>query len=154
MTTHDIAKTADLGAARAVAALASGLMFGFGLALSGMVDPARVVGFLDVASGRWDPSLAFVLAGAVLAAIPGVILARRLRRPAFDAAFALPTARRIDRRLIAGSALFGIGWGLAGFCPGPAVASLSLGIPTVYLFVAAMAVGMLAHDHWVIRRGG
>ncbi len=134
---------------RALVALAAGALFGFGLSLSGMLDPARVIGFLDIASGRWDPSLAFVLGGAVAVAIPGVLIQRRLARPALDRVFHLPETGRIDRRLLAGSALFGIGWGLAGFCPGPAVAALSLGLQPVFLFVAAMAVGMFVHDRFI-----
>ncbi|OHY06383.1 YeeE/YedE family protein [Brucella melitensis] len=128
------------------AALAAGVIFGFGLSLSGMINPARVIGFLNIASGHWDPSLAFVMGGGLLVTIPGIALCRRLSAPAFDTAFHLPTKTQIDRRLIAGSALFGIGWGLGGFCPGPAVAALSLGLPQVALFVLAMAVGMIIHD--------
>ncbi len=126
-------------------ALAAGLIFGFGLALSGMLNPARVQGFLDI-FGNWDPSLAFVLGGAVVVAFGGVALARRMNRPAFEPAFHLPEMNRIDGRLILGSAIFGLGWGLAGFCPGPAVASLSLGIWQTALFVAAMVTGMVVHD--------
>lgn len=131
---------------RALVALVAGAIFGFGLSLSGMLDPARVIGFLDVASGRWDPSLAFVLGGAVLVAVPGMLLQRRLARPALDRVFHLPDTETIDRRLIAGSVVFGVGWGLAGFCPGPAVAALSMGLAPVFLFVAAMAAGMVVHD--------
>ncbi len=126
---------------RLVAALVAGLLFGAGLALSGMIDPARVLGFLDV-TGRWDPSLAFVLAGAVGVSTLGVLAMHRMRRPLLAAAFDLPTGRRIDVRLLAGAALFGVGWGLAGFCPGPALAALSLGLPKAVLFVAAMLAGM------------
>lgn len=122
-------------------ALLSGLMFGIGLSLSGMLDPARVLGFLDVA-GAWDPSLAFVLGGAVAVSFVGTSLAGRMRRPVLADRFDLPTSRTIDGKLIGGAALFGVGWGLAGFCPGPALASVSLGIPTVLIFVAAMLVGM------------
>lgn len=123
-------------------ALLAGLIFGAGLTLSGMVNPARVLGFLDLA-GNWDPTLAFVLTGAVLASAAGYAMQRRLARPAFDPAFAIPTSRTIDLRLVAGSALFGIGWGLAGFCPGPAVASLSLGYGKGVIFVVAMLAGMI-----------
>lgn len=126
-------------------ALAAGLIFGFGLALSGMLNPARVQGFLDI-FGNWDPSLAFVLGGAVIVAFGGVALARRMSRPAFEPAFHLPETNRIDGRLILGSAIFGLGWGLGGFCPGPAVASLSLGLWQTALFVAAMVTGMVVHD--------
>lgn len=123
----------------------AGLIFGFGLSLSGMIDPARVVGFLDLASGQWDPSLIFVLGGAVAVAIPGVLLQRRLSRPVLDDRFHLPQNASIDRRLVVGSAIFGAGWGLAGFCPGPAVAGLSMGLVSIMLFVVAMAAGMIAH---------
>ncbi|MCU4178220.1 YeeE/YedE family protein [Bosea sp. BH3] len=127
-------------------ALLAGALFGFGLSLSGMLDPARVLGFLNLASGHWDPSLAFVLGGAVLIALPGVMLQKRLQRPVLDDSFHLPEKTDIDGRLVAGSALFGIGWGLAGFCPGPAVSALSMGLAPVLLFVAAMAAGMMLHD--------
>ena len=132
---------------RLLVALASGALFGFGLSMSGMVDPARVIGFLDIASGHWDPSLAFVLGGALLVALPGVALQRRLARPALDSQFHLPTKTAIDRPLVLGSAIFGAGWGLAGFCPGPAVASLSIGLVASFIFAAAMAAGMMLHDH-------
>ena len=131
---------------RIVVALLAGALFGFGLSLSGMLDPARVLGFLDLASGHWDPSLAFVLGGALLVAVPGVMLQRRLRRPWLDDRFHLPGKTKVDGRLVAGSALFGAGWGLAGFCPGPAIAALSMGLAPVVLFVAAMAAGMVLHD--------
>lgn len=129
-----------------VAALASGVVFGFGLALSGMLDPARVRGFLDIA-GAWNPALAFVLGGAVIIAMLGVALARRMRRPLLDTAFHLPpTTAKPDRKLVVGSALFGVGWGLVGLCPGPAVASLVTGRTSVLIFVAAMLAGMVLHD--------
>ncbi|PWJ83654.1 hypothetical protein C7441_10846 [Pseudaminobacter salicylatoxidans] len=131
--------------AQIAAALLAGVLFGFGLALSGMLDPARVQGFLDI-FGNWDPSLAFVLGGAVVVAFAGVTLSKRMRRPVLDTQFHLPSNNRIDARLIAGSAIFGLGWGLAGFCPGPAVASLSLGLWQTMLFVAAMLAGMMVHD--------
>ncbi|AWN35849.1 YeeE/YedE family protein [Methylobacterium radiodurans] len=133
------------GGARAAAALAAGLLFGLGLALSGMLDPARVRGFLDV-GGAWDPSLVFVLGGAVSVSALGYALSRRLARPALARTFDLPTSRRIDLPLVLGAALFGIGWGLSGFCPGPAVAALSTGAAPVLVFVAAMLVGMAAHE--------
>ncbi|MGV2168865.1 YeeE/YedE family protein [Agrobacterium tumefaciens] len=132
--------------ARVVLALAAGALFGFGLSLSGMVDPARVSGFLDVASGHWDPSLMFVLGGAVMVAVPGVLLSRRLAKPVLAEDFNLPAKSRIDRPLITGSAIFGVGWGLAGFCPGPALSALALGLMPVVLFVSAMIAGMLVHD--------
>jgi uncharacterized protein len=132
------------GGTRSLAAFAAGLLFGLGLALSGMLDPARVRGFLDV-GGAWDPSLAFVLGGAVSVSALGYGLARRLPRPALAETFDLPTSRRIDAPLVLGAALFGIGWGLSGFCPGPAVAALSTGAAPVLVFVAAMLLGMTAH---------
>ncbi|MBS0256150.1 MAG: YeeE/YedE family protein [Proteobacteria bacterium] len=132
--------------ARVVLALTAGALFGFGLSLSGMVDPARVSGFLDVASGHWDPSLMFVLGGAVMVALPGVLLSRRLATPVLAEDFSLPAKNRINRPLITGSAIFGVGWGLAGFCPGPALSALALGLMPVVLFVGAMIAGMLVHD--------
>lgn len=134
------------------AALASGLTFGFGLSLSGMLNPARVQGFLDL-FGAWDPSLIFVLGGAVIIAFIGVQIMKKMRHPAFDDQFHLPTNRQIDAPLLIGSALFGIGWGIGGFCPGPAVASLVLGLPQTWLFVASMLIGMLLHDRLWSRRG-
>ncbi len=134
--------------AQVATALVSGSLFGFGLSLSGMLNPARVQGFLDV-FGNWDPSLAFVLGGAVGVAFAAVRLMKRLAHPAFDASFHLPPKGRIDTRLIIGSAIFGAGWGLGGFCPGPAIASLSLGRLEPVLFVLAMLAGMAAHDRFV-----
>lgn len=127
------------------AALASGIVFGLGLSLSGMLNPVRVQGFLDV-FGNWDPSLAFVLGGAVAIAFVGVQVMKKMRHPAFDDSFHVPTNRRIDAPLVIGSALFGVGWGIGGFCPGPAVASLSVGIPQTALFVVAMLIGMTVYD--------
>ncbi|GJE59183.1 YeeE/YedE family protein [Methylobacterium trifolii] len=131
-------------APRIAAALAAGLVFGLGLSLSGMLDPARVRGFLDV-TGDWDPSLIFVLGGAVTVSALGYVLSRRLPRPAFDARFQIPAGRRIDAPLILGSAVFGIGWGLSGLCPGPAVAALSTGALPIVVFVLAMLAGMAGH---------
>lgn len=136
---------------RIVVALGCGTLFGFGLALSGMADPARVLGFLNLA-GDWDPSLIFVLGGAVGVALPCVLLQRRLSRPLLDTGFHLPDKTGIDRRLVVGSALFGVGWGLAGFCPGPAIATLSLGLAPVVLFVATMAAGMVLFDRVIAPR--
>jgi uncharacterized membrane protein YedE/YeeE len=133
---------------RTLAALLSGLLFGFGLSLSGMLDPARVRGFLDV-TGNWDPSLAFVLGGAVIVATIGYRLSRLVGHPLLEGRFHLPTKTAIDRPLILGSAIFGIGWGLAGFCPGPAVASLALGLAPTVLFVIAMLAGMILHDRLI-----
>ncbi len=139
--------------AQVITALAAGTVFGLGLAMSGMLDPARVRGFLDI-FGAWDPSLAFVLGGAVTVALAGMAVLKRLRRPAFDEAFHLPATSPVDRRLVLGSAIFGIGWGMAGFCPGPALASLSLGLAPVALFVIAMLAGMTLHDRVWLRRAG
>ena len=136
---------------RPVAAVVAGAIFGFGLSLSGMIDPARVLGFLDLVSGNWDPSLAFVLGSAVAVAAPGVMLQRRMTKPFFDEQFYWPHKTAIDTRLLAGSAIFGAGWGLAGFCPGPAVSALSMGLPFVMLFVAAMAAGVILHDRFLER---
>lgn len=133
------------------AALASGIVFGFGLSLSGMLNPVRVQGFLDV-FGNWDPSLAFVLGGAVAVAFIGVKVMKRLRRPVFDDTFHVPTNRKIDVPLVIGSALFGLGWGIGGFCPGPAVASMSVGIPQTLLFVVVMLIGMTFYDRVWSRR--
>ncbi|NRP87715.1 hypothetical protein GFPCMMHI_03635 [Ensifer adhaerens] len=141
-----------LSYARLAVAFLSGMIFGFGLSLSGMVDPARVLGFLNLASGHWDPSLMFVLGGAVLIAVPGVMLQRRMKKPALDTRFHLSEKSAVDTRLIVGSAIFGIGWGSAGFCPGPAVSALSIGLPSVPLFVVAMAAGMILHDRLLMRK--
>lgn len=123
-------------------ALAAGMLFGAGLALSDMVNPARVLGFLDVA-GSWDPTLAFVMGGAVLVSAPGSLVSRRLRAPLFGKSFFIPENRRLDSQLIGGATLFGIGWGLVGFCPGPALAGLIYGLWQSWLFVAAMLMGMI-----------
>ncbi|MBB4954349.1 putative membrane protein YedE/YeeE [Agrobacterium vitis] len=134
--------------AQTLASLACGVMFGFGLALSGMLDPARVQGFLDI-FGAWDPSLMFVLGGAVMVAMLGMMLVRTMARPILAETFNMPTKTRIDTPLVFGSALFGIGWGLGGFCPGPAIASLPLGYGASLFFVVAMVVGMVLHDRFV-----
>ena len=126
----------------AAAAFAAGLVFGFGLLLSGMTDPGKVIGFLDVA-GAWDPSLAFVMGGALLVAFLAYRLAGRRGTTFLGDALRLPQRRDIDLRLVAGSVVFGIGWGLAGFCPGPAVVSLGAGHAEAAVFVAAMLAGML-----------
>ena len=134
-----------------LAALASGLIFGFGLALSGMTRPTKVLGFLDVlglASGSWDPTLAFVMVGALAVAAPGYALARRLAKPVLAPASLWPTKTALDRPLIAGAVLFGLGWGLVGLCPGPAIANLAALSPRVVAFVVAMGIGMLALDNW------
>ncbi len=126
-------------------ALASGLLFGLGLTVSSMIDPAKVLNFLDVA-GSWDPSLAFVMAAAIPVATVGFALARRRGTPLVGGAFHGPRATAIDRRLVTGAILFGVGWGLAGYCPGPALATLGFGASGTWLFVIAMLAGMAAHD--------
>ncbi len=134
-----------------IVALISGAVFGFGLSLSGMLDPARVQGFLDV-FGAWDPSLAFVLGGAVVVASLGVALMSRMERPMLGSTFHLPEVTKIDARLAIGSAIFGVGWGLGGLCPGPALSSLTLGLMPIVTFVVSMLIGMVAHDQIVQRR--
>jgi uncharacterized membrane protein YedE/YeeE len=122
-----------------------GLIFGFGLLLSGMSDPAKVLNFLDlggIASGTWDPSLAFVMAGAVAVTFVGFRLVLRRSQPLFADRFRMPTKRDLDVRVIAGPAIFGVGWGLAGFCPGPALTALGFGTLAAVIFVAAMLAGM------------
>jgi uncharacterized membrane protein YedE/YeeE len=134
---------------RIFVSVSAGLVFGFGLSLSGMLDPARVQGFLDI-FGAWDPSLAFVLGGAVTVAFIGLRLGWRMPRPILDTTFHFPASTRIDARLIFGSALFGLGWGLGGLCPGPAVASLSLGLWQPWLFALTMVAGMIFHDRFFV----
>jgi uncharacterized protein len=139
---------------RALASLVCGFIFGWGLFVSGMIRPDKVLGFLDVLaipSGNWDPSLAVVMAAALVVAGIGYALARR-RTPVFEAANQWPTQTAIDRSLVGGSLLFGIGWGLVGLCPGPAIENLASLSPGIVVFVVAMAVGTLAHDAWYARR--
>jgi uncharacterized membrane protein YedE/YeeE len=126
---------------RILMALITGLVFGIGLIVAGMTNPAKVLGFLDLA-GRWDPSLALVMAGAILVALPAFRVAARRRQSLLGEPMRLPTATRIDRRLVLGSLAFGAGWGLAGFCPGPALASLTTGAVQPLIFCAAMLAGM------------
>lgn len=130
---------------RIATALLAGVIFGFGLVLSGMLDPARVRGFLDIA-GTFDPSLGFVLAGALAVSGLGYALSRRTRRPFLDEAYHLPARRDINGKLLGGAAIFGVGWGMAGFCPGPAIASLSLGLAQAFVFTAMMLAGILLHE--------
>ena len=132
------------GVLRTLAALGCGLVFGLGLAVSGMMDPAKVIGFLDVA-GDWDPTLVFVMGGALLVTIPAYRVILNRRRPVLAIGFSLPTKKNLDAPLIWGSAIFGVGWGLVGFCPGPAVAAIGTGLPAVLGFVAAMVAGMALH---------
>jgi uncharacterized membrane protein YedE/YeeE len=133
-----------------VIALVSGMIFGAGLAISGMVNPAKVLNFFDIA-GTWDASLIFVMAGALMVTAIGYQLAFRRRAPIFAPQFNLPTARDIDARLIGGSALFGLGWGLSGFCPGPALASLTTLSLEPVIFIIAMLAGMLVAKLPVLR---
>ena len=131
---------------RVVMALLAGLLFGIGLDLGGMTQPAVVLGFLDI-FGHWDPRLAFVMGGAVLTTAIGYRFVLRQRRPWLEPQFHLPTARRLDLRLLGGAALFGIGWGLAGYCPGPALASLSGGNLSLLVLVACMVAGWWLASH-------
>lgn len=126
---------------QAIIVLLIGLIFGLGLILSGMGNPAKVQNFLDI-FGHWDPSLGLVMGGAIAAAMPVFLWARRRKQALLGAPMQLPTASGIDARLLTGAALFGIGWGLAGFCPGPAIMNLATLNGEVWLFVAAMLAGM------------
>jgi len=126
----------------ALTSLLAGTVFGIGLAISGMMNPAKVLGFLDIA-GAWNPTLAFVMGGALLVAAPGFVLMRRRGQTAFGGKLELPSRTDIDARLISGAALFGAGWGLGGLCPGPAIAGLATGVSGIYVFVVAMVAGML-----------
>ena len=128
--------------AKTASAFAVGLLFGLGLLVSGMANPAKVLAFLDVA-GRWDPSLAFVMAGAVAISATGYLVARRRGRPLLASRLEIPTRRNLDPRLIAGAAVFGLGWGLAGLCPGPALTLLTVAPARAVTFVVAMVAGML-----------
>jgi uncharacterized membrane protein YedE/YeeE len=131
-----------------------GLVFGLGLVIAGMSDPAKVLNFLDLAAiqtGGWDPSLAFVMAGGIGVAFFGFKLVLRRPKPVFDTAFHLPTATVIDARILVGPAIFGVGWGLAGLCPGPAFTALATGGTRAVIFVIAMIVGM-GCARWLARR--
>ena len=123
------------------ASLLAGLVFGLGLILSGMANPAKVLGFLDLA-GAWDPSLALVMAGAIAVGLVAFTFARRRTLSLLGAEMKLPSSRQTDRRLVGGSLLFGIGWGVAGFCPGPALVALGMGQGKALVFVMAMLAGM------------
>lgn len=135
---------------RMIVALFAGTLFGVGLAVSGMMNPAKIVGFLDIA-GDWDPTLAFVMGGALLITIPAFRVILERPRPLLADGFALPTKSALDVRLLGGAALFGVGWGLSGFCPGPAVAALVTGLVPVFAFVGAMVAGMVLYA-WVFER--
>lgn len=129
----------------ALVSLVAGLLFGAGLALGGMTDPGKVIGFLDV-SGQWDPSLGFVMGSALLITFPVFAWVRRAGKPLLAERFQLPTKKDLDPQLLIGAALFGIGWGIAGLCPGPAIANLAAGSFEILLFVAAMIGGMWLRD--------
>ncbi len=122
-----------------------GLIFGLGLIISGMTNPAKVLGFLDLA-GAWDPSLAFVMGGAILIGSGSFALAKKRKRSFLGAAMKIPSTTRLDKRLVLGSLTFGVGWGIAGFCPGPAIVSAAAGEPKAWLFVVAMCVGMALYS--------
>jgi hypothetical protein len=152
MSVHSAAPAS--GATRALsvlAALVAGTLFGAGLTVSQMIDPGKVVAFLDI-FGQWDPSLALVMAGALVVAFLGYRLAGAQGTPWLTGAFAKPKRTDIDAKLLAGAVLFGLGWGLAGYCPGPAIAGLALGEMPTAIFVAAMAGGMLGY-HLLFERG-
>ena len=133
-----------------VIALVAGLLFGAGLIVSGMANPAKVLGFLDL-FGQWDPSLAFVMAGAIAVGVIAFFVARRRGRSWLGTPIQLPSATGVTARLVLGSAVFGIGWGLAGFCPGPAFVALGAGVPKAVGFVAAMLAGMAVFS-WLQRK--
>jgi hypothetical protein len=134
-----------------IAALICGLIFGWGLLISGMVQPAKVLAFLDI-FGAWDPSLAVVMLAALVVSSPGFRLAKRRVRPILATQSVWPTQVGVDRQLVIGSLLFGIGWGLVGLCPGPALENLVTLSPRVIVFVVAMTGGMVLHDIWSQRR--
>ncbi|SDD81552.1 hypothetical protein SAMN05216345_11717 [Cupriavidus sp. YR651] len=129
----------------AITALLAGLLFGVGLIVSGMANPAKVLGFLDLA-GTWDPSLAFVMVGAILLGSLAFLIAKRRKRSFLGLPVQLPASTNVTLRLVLGSAAFGIGWGLAGFCPGPALVALGAGYPKAVGFVAAMVAGMVVFE--------
>lgn len=135
----------------AVFALSSGLVFGLGLIGSGMTDPSKVKGFLDL-SGAWDPSLALVMGGAIVVGAIAFTVARKRTVSWTGVPMEIPSSTIIDRRLLLGGALFGVGWGVGGFCPGPALVAASSGSLAALAFVAAMLVGMVAHDRLLARR--
>jgi uncharacterized protein len=133
---------------------AIGLVFGLGLLVSGMSDPAKVLNFLDlggIRAGTWDPSLAFVMAGAIAVALTGYKLVLKRSQPLFAEKFYLPGRDDIDLRVVVGPAIFGVGWGLVGFCPGPALTALGFGAPAAFLFVVAMLAGMVL-ARWIAGR--
>lgn len=125
-----------------IASLLTGLIFGLGLIVAGMVNPAKVIGFLDI-TGHWDPSLVFVMVGGIGVAMIGFYFAKKQRHAVLGGPMDFPTARGIDKRLVIGSSMFGVGWGIAGFCPGPAIVSVGAGSVQAMVFVAAMILGMV-----------
>lgn len=130
----------------------AGLLFAVGLTLGGMTDPAKVAGFLDFA-GDWDPSLAFVMGGAVFShATLRLIILRFWAKPVLAANFPTFVKTRVDAKLVAGAALFGVGWGLSGYCPGPAIAAVGTGSATILLFLGSMAAGMFLFSRWELSR--
>jgi uncharacterized protein len=138
-----------------IASLVCGFIFGLGLLISGMTQPSKVLGFLDIfgiPSGTWDPSLAVVMAAALAVSGLGTILAQQRPQPVLAPRFDISTKTGIDTPMVAGSALFGIGWGLVGLCPGPALENLATLSPPLIVFCVAMAAGMVAHDAWYAKR--
>ncbi|MFN3232084.1 MAG: DUF6691 family protein [Alphaproteobacteria bacterium] len=125
-----------------IAAWACGLIFGIGLTISGMTNPEKIIRFVDF-TGQWDPSLAFVMVGALITFGIGFPLTQRSAQPLFAQSFQVPTRRDIDPKLIGGAALFGVGWGLSGICPGPSITALAFGLTDFYIFFAAMVAGSL-----------
>jgi len=125
--------------------VASGVLFGLGLSISEMVNPTRVLGFLNVL-GPWDPTLAFVMAGALTVAVPGFQYAKLMHKPVLAVSFSVPTKKDLDGKLISGAVIFGVGWGLAGICPGPSLVALNTLQVNVVVFVVAMLAGIIAHD--------
>jgi uncharacterized protein len=138
--------------ARNASALLTGLVFGLGLAISQMVNPKKVLDFLDV-SGDWDPSLALVMAGAVGVAMLAFRLVLKRRQPILESEFHLPRLTKVDRRVLIGSAIFGLGWGMGGYCPGPGIAALSAGSVDALVFVAGMVLGSLVYRRFAAPRG-
>lgn len=128
-----------------LSALFSGLVFGFGLILSGMTNPAKIIGFLDI-FGSWDPSLALVMGGAIAVTLPAFYLLQKRQKTLLNLSFSWPSREDIDTPLVVGSALFGIGWGLAGLCPGPSTVALTSGMIEIAYFFAAMLAGMTLHS--------
>jgi uncharacterized membrane protein YedE/YeeE len=128
---------------RSILTLLVGILFGTGISLSGMANPAKVINFFDIA-GTWDPSLGFVMGGAVIVAFVGYRTVLRRPTPVFEPTFDIPQNRRIDAKLLSGAAIFGVGWGIAGFCPGGALPALGTLNPNVIVFVVALVVGMMA----------